>query len=187
MSTEDNKALLRRYYDEVINKKNTTAIDEFIDPQMVDHAALPGLPGGIEGQRQTACMYLTAFPDTHFMVEDMIAEGDKVVRREHECHTARSISGPASNWQARDVHRNRYHPHRGRQARGALGRNGYAGPVATTWCCPSARASQFVTPLTLSRGIKKESTHGNHRKTPGTSASHETGDEPVSQNVVAPL
>lgn len=81
MSTEDNKALLRRYYDEVINNKKTTAIDEFIDPQMVDHAAPPGLPGGIEGQRQVASMYLTAFPDTHFTVEDMIAEGDKVVVR----------------------------------------------------------------------------------------------------------
>jgi steroid delta-isomerase-like uncharacterized protein len=81
MSTEDTTALLRRYYDEVINKKDTAAIDAFIDPQMVDHAAPPSLPGGIEGQRQVASMYMTAFPDTHFTVEDMIAEGDKVVVR----------------------------------------------------------------------------------------------------------
>jgi steroid delta-isomerase-like uncharacterized protein len=81
MSTEDNKALLRRYYDEVVNKKNWADIDEFIDPQMVDHAAPPGIPAGIEGQRQVFSMYTTAFPDTHFTVEDMIAEGDKVVAR----------------------------------------------------------------------------------------------------------
>ena len=81
MSTEDNKALLRRYYDEVINKKNLAAIDEFIDPQMVDHTLPPGVPAGIEGQRQVLSMYSTAFPDTHFTVEDMIAEGDRVVAR----------------------------------------------------------------------------------------------------------
>jgi predicted ester cyclase len=81
MSTEDNKVLLRRFYDEVINKKNLTAIDEFIDPQMVDHALPPGMPSGIEGQRQFLSMYSTAFPDTHFTVEDMIEEGDKVVVR----------------------------------------------------------------------------------------------------------
>ena len=81
MSTQDNKALLRRFYDEVINKKNLAAIDEFIDPQMVDHALPPGMPAGIEGQRQVLSMYSTAFPDTHFTVEDMIAEGDKVVVR----------------------------------------------------------------------------------------------------------
>ena len=81
MSTEDNKALLRRYYDEVINKKNLAAIDEFIDPQMVDHTLPPGVPAGIEGQRQVFSMYSTAFPDAHFTVEDLIAEGDRVVAR----------------------------------------------------------------------------------------------------------
>ena len=81
MSTEENKALLRRLYDEVFNKKNRAAIDEFISPNQVDHAAPPGLPGGIEGAKQTITMYWTAFPDLHFTVEDLIAEGDKVVAR----------------------------------------------------------------------------------------------------------
>jgi predicted ester cyclase len=81
MSTEDNKALVRRFYEEVINKKKTAAIDEFIDPNHVDHAAPPGIPGGIEGAKQTITMYLTAFPDLHFTVEEMIADQDKVVAR----------------------------------------------------------------------------------------------------------
>jgi predicted ester cyclase len=81
MSTEDNKALLRRFYDEVINKKNWAAIDEFIDPNFVNHALPPGMPAGIEGERQVFSMYTTAFPDTHFTVEDMIAEADKMVVR----------------------------------------------------------------------------------------------------------
>jgi predicted ester cyclase len=81
MSTEDNKALMRRFYEEVFNQKNTAAIDEFIDPHGVDHSAPPGTPGGIEGQKQLIGMYLTAFPDVHLTVEDMIAEGDTVVAR----------------------------------------------------------------------------------------------------------
>ena len=80
-STEANKASMRRFYDEVFNKKNRAAIDEFIDPQQVDHAAPPGTPGGLEGAKHTVTMYLTAFPDLHFTVEDLIAEGDKVVAR----------------------------------------------------------------------------------------------------------
>ena len=81
MSTEDNKALLRHFYEEVFNQKHIAAIDQFIDPNQVDHSAPPGTPGGIEGTRQLIGMYLTAFPDLHFTVEDMIAEGDKVVAR----------------------------------------------------------------------------------------------------------
>ena len=81
MSTEANKTSVRRFYDEVFNKKNRAAIDEFIDPNQVDHAAPPGTPGGLAGAKQTIGMYLTAFPDLHFTVEDMIAEGDKVVAR----------------------------------------------------------------------------------------------------------
>src|SRR5260370_7232144 len=81
MSTEVNKANSRRFYDEVINKKNRAAIDEFIAPNQVDHAAPPGTPGGLEGAKQTLTMYLTAFPDLYFTVEDIIAEGDKVVTR----------------------------------------------------------------------------------------------------------
>ena len=80
-STEVNKASMRRFYEEVFNKKNRAAIDEFIDPNQVDHAAPPWTPGGLEGARHTVTMYLTAFPDLSFTVEDLIAEGDKVVAR----------------------------------------------------------------------------------------------------------
>jgi steroid delta-isomerase-like uncharacterized protein len=82
MSTEDNKALMRRWYEEVFNQKNIAAIDEFVAPNVVDHLVPPGMPGGIEGTRQGVNMYLTAFPDLHLTIEDMIAEGDKVVDRQ---------------------------------------------------------------------------------------------------------
>src|SRR5215470_5896756 len=81
MSTEENKALVRRFYEEVVNQKKTAALDQFFASNIVDHSAPPGMPEGIEGSRQMIGMYLTAFPDLHFTVEDMIAEGDKVVAR----------------------------------------------------------------------------------------------------------
>jgi steroid delta-isomerase-like uncharacterized protein len=81
MSTEENKARVQRFYEEVFNRKNTAALDEFIDPHAVDHSAPAGAPGGIEGARQFAGMFLAAFPDVRFTVEDLIAEGDQVVAR----------------------------------------------------------------------------------------------------------
>jgi len=81
MSTEVNKTNVRRFYEEVFNKRNRSAIDQFIDLNQVDHAAPPGTPGGLAGAKQTITMYLTAFPDLHFTVEDIIAEGDKLVAR----------------------------------------------------------------------------------------------------------
>ncbi len=81
MSTEENKATVRRFYEQAINKQDAAAIDAFIDPRCVDHALPPGMPAGIEGSKQFIAMYLTAFPDLHFTVEDMIAEGDRVVAR----------------------------------------------------------------------------------------------------------
>ena len=81
MSTEENKALIRRFIEEVFNKKNLAAIDEFITPNHVDHTLPPFLPTTPEGTKRAIGMYLTAFPDLHLRVEDMIAEGDKVVIR----------------------------------------------------------------------------------------------------------
>ena len=81
MSTQDNKAVVRRFYEEVVNRKNRAALAEVFDPNLVDHFAPPGTPGGLEGASQTLNMFLTAFPDLHFTIEDLIAEEDRVVAR----------------------------------------------------------------------------------------------------------
>jgi predicted ester cyclase len=73
MSTEDNKALVRRWYEEAFNQKKTAALDEFLDPNFVDHSLPAGMPAGIEGQKHLIGMYLTAFPDSYVTVEAMIA------------------------------------------------------------------------------------------------------------------
>lgn len=82
MSTQDNKALIRRFFEEVYTRKNLAAIKEFIAPNHIDHAATAAsLPDGLEGSRQAIGMMLKAFPDLHVTIEDMIAEGNKVVVR----------------------------------------------------------------------------------------------------------
>ena len=81
MSTEDNKALMRRFYEEVFNKGNLDAIDELGSPDMVDHNPSPGTEPGPEGVKKEFAMMRSAFPDLNVNVEDMVAEGDKVVSR----------------------------------------------------------------------------------------------------------
>ena len=79
--SEENKAVVRRFHDEVLNKGNLALIDELCSHDLVDHTAPPGLPPGVEGAKQTLGIYLAAFPDLHVTMEDMIAEGDRVVVR----------------------------------------------------------------------------------------------------------
>jgi predicted ester cyclase len=81
MSVEDNKALLRRFNEEVFNKRNLASVDALIASNQIDHSLPPGLPRTREGTRQAISMTLMAFPDLNFVVEDIIAEGDKVVTR----------------------------------------------------------------------------------------------------------
>ena len=77
----DNKALVRRFHDEVIIGGNLGTVDDLCSPDLVDHAAPPGVPGGIEQAKQVIGMYRTAFPGLALTVEDMIAEGDRVACR----------------------------------------------------------------------------------------------------------
>ena len=79
MSTEENKNLVRRFVDEVQNRGNIGAVDDFLSPDFVDHSALPGQAPTREGVRQLFTMFRTAFPDFHAIIHDQIAEGDKVV------------------------------------------------------------------------------------------------------------
>lgn len=82
MSIEENKALIRRLVEGVWTTGNLDAADDFLAPNMVDHAAQMG--GGLgdrEGFKNQVRMFRTAFPDGHTRIDDMIAEGDKVVLR----------------------------------------------------------------------------------------------------------
>ena len=80
MSAEDNKAIVRCAYD-AINQNDLDALDEMVDSDITDHDPAPGQGPGLEGVKQYFSSLHTAFPDVHMDVEDMIAEGEKVVAR----------------------------------------------------------------------------------------------------------
>ena len=79
--SEQNKDLFRRMVDEVFTKGNVDLIDELLDPNMVEHSPVPGQEPGLDGFKKLVTMFRAAFPDLRSTVEDMIAEGDKVVGR----------------------------------------------------------------------------------------------------------
>jgi predicted ester cyclase len=78
---EENKALVRRWFEEGMNKQNPDIIDEFFDANHIIH--FPGQPEDVDldGWKQLVSAIFTAFPDIYFTIEDQIAEGDKVATR----------------------------------------------------------------------------------------------------------
>ena len=78
--SEQNKSLVRRFIEEVWNQGNLDFIDEVVASDYLDHMP-QAEANGPEGARQFYAALHTAFPDIHFMIEDQIAEGDKVVSR----------------------------------------------------------------------------------------------------------
>jgi steroid delta-isomerase-like uncharacterized protein len=83
MSTEQNKALARRMVEEIFNRGNMSLIDEFLAPDFVEREELPpGIPSDREGVTQLTAMLRSAFPDFKATIDDIIAEGDKVVIRQ---------------------------------------------------------------------------------------------------------
>ena len=80
MSTEENKALMRRWI-EAVNQRNLAVLDELCVPDFVYHNASQTMQG-LEPFKQVLSMYLAAIPDVHFTLEDVIAEGDRVVTRQ---------------------------------------------------------------------------------------------------------
>jgi predicted ester cyclase len=83
MSTESNKAVARRFLEEVFGQGKLAVADEIVAPDHVDRGpnSLPGLPPGPEGSKMIVTLYRNAFPDIQFTIDEQIAEGDKVVTR----------------------------------------------------------------------------------------------------------
>lgn len=82
MSIEQNKAVARRLIEEVFNRGNIDLVDELIAPDFVEHEEMPpGTPAGREGNKAATIMLRSAFPDFKATIDDMVAEGDKVVLR----------------------------------------------------------------------------------------------------------
>jgi len=81
MSTELNKTLLHRYIEEVWEKENPAAVDDFLAPTYARHRSPTTPPLTREDQKQLLAAFRTAFSDVKITIEDVIAEGDKVAFR----------------------------------------------------------------------------------------------------------
>lgn len=80
-SIETNKAVVRRFYDEMLNDGDLEIANELLDVNIVEHNNFPGMASGREGCRRFVQTMRKGFPDLRVTVEDMVAEDDKVATR----------------------------------------------------------------------------------------------------------
>ncbi len=78
MST-DNKAIVRRLYEEVWNKRRLELVDEIISPSHAIHdPTVSGSAVGPEAYKRQVTRFITAFPDLRLTIEDMVGENEKL-------------------------------------------------------------------------------------------------------------
>jgi len=81
LTSEESKAIVLRWFAE-LDRGNLDIVEDLIAEDYVDHnPALPNLPAGREGVRQYVRILKSAFPDAAHVIDDIIAEGDKVMTR----------------------------------------------------------------------------------------------------------
>jgi predicted ester cyclase len=79
MSTETNKAVVRRYLEQVFNEGRHDLVEEFLVEGIEFHGA--GIAPGLAAAEEWVAMLAAAFPEQHVTIDDVIAEGDRVVVR----------------------------------------------------------------------------------------------------------
>lgn len=78
---EQNKTLVRRLLEDDISRGDMATAEAIIAPNFVDHTNPPGMQHGLEGHTAIVALFRAAFPDQWWQIEDLIAEGDRVVAR----------------------------------------------------------------------------------------------------------
>src|SRR5215204_468411 len=97
MSVEESKALVRRFFEARV-KTDLEALDKMLAPDFVSHTkVLPGHKPDREGYKRTIAEYAATFSNRRFIVEEQVAEADKVVTRAsvHATHDRREFLGVA--------------------------------------------------------------------------------------------
>ena len=100
MSVEENRTIVIRSF-KGFDKGDLRELQELTASNFVDHNPLPGQAPGVVGVKQASSMYRTAFPDAKVIIEDVIAEKDKVVIRwtGRGLHTGEFLGVPPSGKQ----------------------------------------------------------------------------------------
>ena len=88
-TTDTNKAIARRIWEEIFPAMDVAALAEVSDPDVVHHGARPDEPRGLEGVTQTMLWLGSVFSDQRWEVQQVIAEGDLVAltATHHARHT----------------------------------------------------------------------------------------------------
>ena len=81
MSTAENKLLICRCIEEVVNTGNVDDLASFISPNYIESHDQTGQSSGLEGAKKHILGVRQTYPDLHVTVEQQIAEGDWVVSR----------------------------------------------------------------------------------------------------------
>jgi steroid delta-isomerase-like uncharacterized protein len=82
MSIEQNKALARRYIEDAWNQADASVMDQLLAGDYAIHdPGTPGRTGTPVGEKQVHAMYRAVFPDLRLVIEELIAEGDRVAAR----------------------------------------------------------------------------------------------------------
>jgi steroid delta-isomerase-like uncharacterized protein len=76
---EANKQFYRSYIEDMWNKRNPAAAERYLAPHFIEHNQ--NLPPGLDGRKKFVASVLAAFSDYHAEIQEVIAEGDKVVAR----------------------------------------------------------------------------------------------------------
>ena len=80
MSIEENKNIVR-HYQEIYNGNELDRLTEVVSEDLLTPNIMPDIPQGLEGAKVAHRMMLAGFPDYQTIIEDMIAEDDKVAAR----------------------------------------------------------------------------------------------------------
>jgi len=86
MSTQDNKVIVRRYFDELLNQGKLKVAEEILSPEILFCDPFVTLHG-IDRLQRFLLMVHKAFPDLHYTAEPAVAEGDVVVSSFTSCGT----------------------------------------------------------------------------------------------------
>jgi steroid delta-isomerase-like uncharacterized protein len=81
MSESQNIAVLARFIEEVINQGRLEVCDQIVEENFIELDPLPGQTQGRQGLKDVIAMMRTSFPDIHWVTDETIASGDKVVTR----------------------------------------------------------------------------------------------------------
>lgn len=81
LTLEQMKQFVRDHFEDFVNRRNAAVIRKNMTPNFLDHDGPGGKPVGIDGDEQMMLGMYRAMPDLHLSIEDILAEGDKVVCR----------------------------------------------------------------------------------------------------------